>query len=207
MSKLGSLFRAREVPEVDPKVFGDEIAEKVSWKPVGVGGSNFKTHFMEEGDGRIVLKATVLYKCMSIIPFIFSVLFAYLGYQEGKWWLYGLSILTCLMFIYFLKNILRKKVFDKGIGLYWEGRNQLKPSNRSHDFSDIYAVQLLEEYCESSSKNRAGYMSYEINLVMSDLSRINVIDHGDLDAARRQAQSIGKLAVSPVWDATFGHAA
>ncbi len=50
--------------------------------------------------------------------------------------------------------------------------------------------------------NKSSYYSYELNLVLDDGSRINVVDHGNLDRLRGDAQTLSRFLDKPVWDAT-----
>ena len=45
-------------------------------------------------------------------------------------------------------------------------------------------------------------MSYELNVVLQDGSRRNVVDHGNLDALRADARELAMFLVVPLWDAT-----
>jgi|GEM_PF-6831275 len=40
----------------------------------------------------------------------------------------------------------------------------------------------------------------QLNLVLNDGERINVIDHGDLNAVRQDAQTLARLMHVPLWD-------
>ena len=44
------------------------------------------------------------------------------------------------------------------------------------------------------------YTGYELNLVLKDGRRINVMDHGDLPAMQDQAAAIAALIRKPIWD-------
>ncbi len=69
----------------------------------------------------------------------------------------------------------------------------------SAPLSSIHALQLLSEFV-SGSKN--SYHSYELNLVLNDGSRINVVDHGNLERLRADASTLSQFLDKPVWDAT-----
>jgi hypothetical protein len=55
--------------------------------------------------------------------------------------------------------------------------------------------------CEYVTGNKSSYYSYELNLVLDDGRRINVIDHGNLDRLRSDAQPLSRFLDKPVWDA------
>jgi hypothetical protein len=56
----------------------------------------------------------------------------------------------------------------------------------------------LTEYV---SGNKNSYYSYELNLVLNDGSRINVVDHGNLKQLRSDTQTLSQFLGKPVWDA------
>ncbi|MDP6491172.1 MAG: hypothetical protein QGG69_05335 [Kiritimatiellia bacterium] len=58
--------------------------------------------------------------------------------------------------------------------------------------------QLLSEYCRS---DKSSYYSYELNLVLQDGSRINVVDHGNKTKLREDAATLSEFLGRPVWDA------
>ena len=78
------------------------------------------------------------------------------------------------------------------------------------DLTDVYAIQLIKEYVRDNSGSKPGtvsyagpYYSYELNLVLKDGERMNVVDHGDLQRIRADAIRLGGFLGSlPVWDAT-----
>ncbi len=49
------------------------------------------------------------------------------------------------------------------------------------------------------SKN-GSYYSYEINLVLHNASRVNVIDHGNHQAVIEDAETLAQALGVPLWD-------
>ena len=96
------------------------------------------------------------------------------------------------------------RVFDQTCGFFWRGRKGSEMmgaggrSDSSAPLSSIHALQLL---CEYVTGNKSSYYSYELNLVLDDGRRINVIDHGNLDRLRSDAQPLSRFLDKPVWDA------
>ena len=72
------------------------------------------------------------------------------------------------------------------------------------DLADVYAIQLIKEYVTTyGTEHSRSYYSYELNLVLKDGERMNVVDHGDLQRIRADAIRLGGFLGSlPVWDAT-----
>ena len=118
-------------------------------------------------------------------------------------------------------------VFDKQIGYFWKGwkspgtvfdtikiesgGNTLwgqkmmdnlfnkKTSENVVELNKIHALQIISEYCRG---NKSSYYSYELNIVLEDGKRINVIDHGNLNALRQDAATLSEFLSKPVWDTT-----
>jgi len=63
---------------------------------------------------------------------------------------------------------------------------------------DIHALQLISEYCGG---NDGSYYSYELNLVLENGKRINVVDHGNKNKLRKEANNLSAFLAKPVWDA------
>ena len=63
---------------------------------------------------------------------------------------------------------------------------------------DIHAIQLISEYI---SGEKSSYYSYELNLVLKDAGRINVIDHGNDGVIINNAKILSRFLDVPVWDA------
>lgn len=92
---------------------------------------------------------------------------------------------------------MRPIVFDKREGLFWKG---CKPqvmmpvdevTTRYVRLESIHALQIIAEYI--SGKN-GGYYSFELNLVLQDGNRINIVDHG---RRGKLAEDAGVLAECP----------
>ncbi len=104
--------------------------------------------------------------------------------------------------LYFLSEPI---VFDRYTGYFWRGRENpmdaAEPNQQKYcaAFTDIYALQLLTRY------NRAGKRSgcrYELNLVLNDSSRLNIISHGNIAKLRKDAAVLADFLIKPVWDST-----
>ena len=68
---------------------------------------------------------------------------------------------------------------------------------RDVPLSEIHALQVLSEYCRG---NKSSYTSYELNLVLHDASRINIMDHGDPKSLRADARKLADFLGVPLWD-------
>jgi hypothetical protein len=96
-------------------------------------------------------------------------------------------------------------VFDKSKGYFWKGRNVPTEKNIKRTLKeythleDIHALQLISETCWRNEDR--SYRSHELNLVLKDGRRINVVDHGVEGNIRECARRLSQFLEVPVWDA------
>ncbi len=194
----------------DPAVFGDPLAKEISWSPAQRGGSNFSTHkLIKVSSERVEFRATVFAKIFYAI-FLLVGLGLVTGFfvtliSTGKAVLPLLSGLVfavlggCLCY-FGTKPI----VFDKTLGYFWKGKKSPqevanKDSLKCYaEIKDAHALQLISEHIRN---NKSSFYSYEINLVLHDGQRINVVDHGNIKKIREDITTLANFLGLPVWDA------
>ena len=196
LKKIFSLFQDnREI--LDLSAFGNEIAFKTSWEPLVGGGTNFCTHRAQKN---VSLMGDVFVFKMTIQAFLFAISFAAAGamfaiagaageFENKIGWL-GLGFLA--FGCWELWSLRRKESrFDRY-------SNELAQGKKSFDLKNIEAIQLIREYVRGSESS---YYSFELNLICSDGSRINIVDHGALRKLREDAALLAEYLSIPVWDA------
>lgn len=206
----------RTQTQVDPSKFEDPIAETTKWAPLKQGGANFCTHklvdvalhriefrasfgaklfflaFLLIGLGvtigfsyKLISQDTITFSLDTIFPLLVGLIFAVAG---GSLYYFGTKPI----------------VFDKNSGHFWKGRidpnvafnkDSVKVWTR---LEQIHALQLISEYCSGS---KSSYYSYELNLVLNDGERINVVDHGKLNKIQDDANRVSGFLEKPVWNA------
>lgn len=213
--KLKSLNR--ESVAFDATKFKDPIAVNTEWTPVRGGGANFKTHdLVQINSSRIVYKSSFRAKLFYSV-FLFAGLGFMFGfsYQEFSNSSLNISFSTIFPILFgFLFAIIggllllfgtKPIVFEKGNGYFWKGRKNPETVYNINDIKhctklkDIHALQIISEYVRG---NKSSYYSYELNLVLEDASRLNVVDHGNLKKIREDAQKLSLFLKKPAWDAT-----
>lgn len=200
----------------DPSVFNDPLATQTDWVPAKSGGANFRTHnLVTVSPDRLEFRASIAAKLFGML-FLLAGLGVMVGFsavniQSGRAAfnmetvfpvIFG-AIFTCVgaAVLYFFTQPV---VFDRKKGFFWKGRTApdevLRKDSIKHfaELDRIHALQLLSEYCRG---NKSSYYSYEINLVLTDGNRINVVDHGNAQKIREQAETIAEFLKKPVWDA------
>lgn len=204
---------ARQQLQVDRSRFNDPLAEQIQWTPAKGGGANFRTHALRE------VSMHRLEFRMSPGGMIFNMIFLLSGL--GTMVFFGLRyhsdmpvselllpLLFGLVFALVGGGMLffsaRPIVFDKELGWFWKGYKKpslsggAKQPKISMPLHRIHALQILAEYVRS---DKSSYYSYELNLVNRDGTRINVVDHGNYERLREDAQKLSDFLGAPIWDA------
>lgn len=200
---------------IDVSEFGDPLAERISWSPKKGGGTNIKSHsLVKEGYNRYSFKATysakIFFGVFILVGAIFPIVFL-AGGTEGQGvvsWekvaVTGFGLLFMGIGILMGYLFMRPIVFDKSVGFFWKGWKQPEMYGRDNPkgairLGEIHAFQILSEYVRS---DKSSYHSYELNLILKDGTRYNVIDHGNISALREDAKELSEFLGKPVWDIT-----
>ncbi|MFO8067108.1 MAG: hypothetical protein R6U11_05970 [Bacteroidales bacterium] len=215
LKKLKTLIKTvGSIEPFDATRFNDPLAESIEWIPQKRGGSNFHTHKMVAVDShRLEFRPTLGAKLFSglfiTVGVGFPILFLTAGSDspdmESVWGVLGILLFGALFagvggWIYY--SMAKPRVFDKYTSMYWKGHKKPDYIYRPEDekdatmFSNIYAIQIIREYVKS---DKSSYYSYELNLVLDDGRRLNVIDHGKKNEILEDARELGEFLDVPVW--------
>ena len=198
----------------DPSQFGDPIATQTNWKPAIGGGSNFRTFkLVKVNPYRVEFKTT-------IVAILFSLIFALPGIGLLLFLIpivdwssidSGIIIGSLLGLIFaslggymFYKQML-PIVFDKNEGFFWKGRKPqaemftYEATARHARLELVHALQIVAEYI----RGKNDFYSYELNLVLKNGKRINVVDHGNRNKLVEDAGVLAEVLGIPVGDATI----
>lgn len=182
----------------------------IDWTPLKGGGANFRTHHL------VVANPHRLEVRTSVQMILFCGLFIALGAGVGGVFIVSglrsgdlvqalMPGLVGLVFVLtgalLLRSASKRRVFDRTLGGYWRGSGKLSnPQALAAQaewawLQDIKALQLLQERItsRSSSGGSRSYWSYELNLVLSDGRRLNVMDHGNYNRLRQDADAIAQF--------------
>ncbi|NRD21491.1 hypothetical protein HNV08_15660 [Winogradskyella eckloniae] len=192
-----------------------DVKSKVSTAPLKRGGSNFKTNVLVEKSS-----SKLLYK-PSIGAAIFSFLFFAVGLgclffglfqffkttteiESLNWFLllFGLIFFAAGSFLFY--SFYKPRVFDKQLGIYYKAytidihKIKKDTTKKYIPLNTIIALQIIGEHVKS---DKGSYKSFELNLVLNDCSRKNVVDHGNLKSIIIDAEIISKFLNVPIWHA------
>lgn len=218
LEKLEEIANAafKNVKVFDPSIFNDEVANKTEWKSLANGGSNFKSNkLLELSSTQLMYKPTLM---AYIFPMVFIGMFIagaiMIAFTFAKQYGY-IAYIGALVFtvvpifagFFILRSSVKARVFDKREAIFYKGK---KPSFRDYNkitknqcpLNKIYAIQLIKKHITSSSSGSSSTQTYyEMNLVLTDTFRINVIVGSDSYYVRNDAKKIAAFLNVPVWDA------
>ena len=192
-----------------------EIKNTVETFPKKPGGASFKTHKL------IQISPSKLAYQPSVFGIVFCSLFIFIGIGILSYNIFSIvksetfslkefttiksivGIIFTIVGSVFLFTMMTPRVFDKSINFYHKSfKSPLKNARNSdkiNRLSDIVALQIIGEHINSSDNP---YKSFELNLVLNDARRKNVIDHGNLKAVIKDAEVLSQFLNVPIWHAT-----
>ncbi|GGI57403.1 hypothetical protein [Winogradskyella haliclonae] len=191
------------------------IKQAVNIYPLKPGGASFRTHKLVQ-----VSSSKMAYQ-PSIFAIVFCSLFLFIGIGLLSYNAYlitnkdaiissnfsVISIIAGVIFSIiggvFLFSIITPRVFDKRINLYYKSFSYslryMGTSKKAHKLSSIIALQIIGEHVNSGDNP---YKSFELNIVLNDASRKNVVDHGNLKSIVSDAKILSEFLNIPIWHAT-----
>ena len=210
----------------DPSQFGDPVAMQTDWTYTTKGiiaGTDFQTHKLAKVDSsRLEFRATavallfyLLFLVGGVVAF-FTILYKLFlsggfSFITGK--IVRIIIAVVITPLFAIIELISwgmfysgttPIVFDNLSGLFWKGRktpNEVFSENPLTEFAklkDIHALQLISKYFRGG---RSSYYCYELNLVLQNGKRINVVAHGNEDKLREDTGTLSTFLGKPVWDA------
>jgi hypothetical protein len=199
----------------DPSSLGDPVAMKTEWTTAGAAGTNLRTRrLVEAGPDRLefrvsagVILFVVFLLLQSLIPIA---LFGAFVYHAGLFTIEAAALcFGCLFYLVPSGLLLYYNtvpiVFDRLRGYFWKGRRAPDEGyddigvRKAARLTDVHALQIIAILQRSG---RGSYYMYELNLVLKDGSRLNVVGHRDQPGIRKEASTLSRFLGKPVWDAT-----
>jgi hypothetical protein len=100
-----------------------------------------------------------------------------------------------------LRDLNRRRWFDKRTQLFTKDAASNEPELRV-PFADIVALQLLKKRVKrKKNSDLGGWECLELNLVLRDRSRVNVIVDGGVRRIEKDAAKLADFLGVPVWQA------
>ncbi len=216
--------------EIDPACFDDPFALQTDWAPLKTKGPKFRTHNLVQVNSyrlefraatwkilrhhvvpaAIIIAMTLLFINFNVLSFVKMIIFnpkAMLSNSEPIFAIF--PIIVIISMIRKIYPFIVPVVFDKRKDTSWRGcgkYNDIAKMNHSSclaRLNDIYALQIVVKHVKESESS---YCSYELNAILKDSSRINVIVHGDKAKLKADAAVLAKFLNKPLWDVTASNA-
>lgn len=199
-------------PPLNPEIL--DRHKDIDWTFIGNVGASFKSHKASQKSSHIVtIQPTLeLFLFLSFGIVISGGLGIYLYIDSndinanGRWGLLEKTMVTFTLVSLFLGSLYsliyelrRIKYFNKKINSY----TVLKKNECQ--LTDIKAIQLLytrsltRGTSKDSRSNEYAY-DYQINLILNDNSRINVVSHGSLKGTKRDSKLLETFLNVPILD-------
>jgi hypothetical protein len=186
----------------------DPVAARTSWEPLVGGGANFRTrNLVTVSSDRLEFPASLGMKAFGGVFALIGLVSVGVGATVGSWIAVLAGAIFAAVGIVLFRSGTSPVVFDKRHGAFWKGRTAPYETRRHGDLehyaelAEVHALQILPEYVRG---NKSAYTSYELNLVLRDGRRLNVVDHGDYESLRGHAETLSVFLDRPVWDAVRG---
>lgn len=208
-------FHNEVIEAKENSIQNDNFKSSVSTAPLVYGGASFKTNVLVEKSS-----SKALYK-PSIGAALFSFIFLAVGFgvlffglvplfksnfeiASTNWFLllFGLIFSGAGSFMFY--RFYKPRVFDKHLGVYYKAYNvdihkiRRDTSKKYIPLNTIIALQIIGEHVKS---DKGSYKSFELNLVLNDSSRKNVVDHGNLKSIIKDAEILSEFLNVPIWHA------
>lgn len=191
----------------------DPVALKASWDPLKPGGANFKTHELAASPHRFEVRHSAGGLAFAGVFAGFGALFVLIGLVilVGDARLGGLVFaFVGSVFVAAGVYMLRREgplTFDLRAGVYYRGKAYRSGASSpavQGALASIHALQLLQETIRSSSGGGpSSFTSHELNLVLADGTRVNVLDHGKGEAVLDAAKQLAAALDVPIWQAAY----
>ncbi len=204
-----TLFTRPNFSFLDPHKFNDPIALKTSWRPQSNNGLKMRNMRLRiVSDDRVEFEMTPMALLGPTIFMVATILLVLgilaLNTPIGSFAFNLLAVLALSCFTVaaaMIRNDLVPRQFDKELGYFWIGEPESafedgKFVGKGCHLSEIHAVQLIQGSLRYD-------INYEVNLVLENGRRINLIGHINRTALYDDAQELARFLRVPMWDATI----
>jgi hypothetical protein len=192
-------------------VAADPVAAVTQWTPLRHGGrSALRTHkLVQESPDLLELRVSLqswLFHLVWIGAGVAAVVYSLVRpgvlstSESGRLIVAVIGLAIALWILYQFSGACAPVCFDMRAGVMRRGWSRAGGS--VIPLPEIHALQIIQEQCESSkaSKQRVRYMSYELNVVRKDGSRLNLLDQRGRTGVQDDARRIADFLGIPLWD-------
>ena len=169
--------------------------------PLKPGGASFQITRLVFGQYSIVVRMTwkfYLLFCIIAVPINVPILIALASSKRIDWGLFCvLVLLDSLITFYIIYSLIRRNypLFDIVKGIFYP--NGRKRDDSGIPFNQLDHLQIVAEHCHTSKNS---FYSYELNVVLKDGTRHNIMDHGSSKLLLADAQRLASRLSLPLVD-------
>jgi len=182
----------------------DPIAQKTEWTPLDRHAASFITHkLIKKSFSQMQFEATLGLKIFYLFPAVFGIFLGMVFSDSFNIIIFIICIILILAGILLYLFNTKPIIFDKNKGYTWKGKiedypYQIMKNNKIKCISlnQIHAIQLLR----SSVK---WVVSYEINLILKDGKRYDVIGHYNLEKIKEDAETLSNFLRILLWNISY----
>ncbi|MFP4846851.1 hypothetical protein [Winogradskyella sp. PE311] len=185
------------------------LKKQVSTSPLVSGGTNFQTHVLKQSHNSIIRYnpsfGGILFVSIFFIVGLALVFFNFVNYKGlfsspsiSNFFTLAIGLVFSFAGAYIGFRLFKPRIFNKNLGYYYKAYKVKLNTKNCIALKSIVALQIIGE--SISSKN-GSYGSFELNLVLKDGLRTNVIDHGSLKSIISDAYVISEFLNIPIWHA------
>lgn len=153
-----------------------------SWEPISLSGSGYETHHYEKRDNKLMPFPSGITTLLGGLFALCSAILLLDPMQGNE----GLGYLLVCMFTatvgFVMMSASDKALFNKSNNSFQRNAFCL-----SKDLENAHCLQILEKEIDRPNK---WFLCYELNLVMKDGSRINILNHANYDSIVNSANEI-----------------
>ncbi len=202
----------RELLEWVLEGIADPLAQEIEWTPLVGWWASFGTHrLITNPQGNLEFQATAFAKMFALLFVVLGVVFDIVVFANlfdanniGFELILPLFLSTAFTFgwLYMYRHFSRPIVFDKQLGYFYKGKPQMNlglidPTDKNIvPLSSIHALQIITERVQTKN---ASFLSHEINLILDDKRRINIVDHANLTQIHAESKQLAEYLGVPVW--------
>ncbi len=147
----------------------------------------------------------VTFVVLMIITIVGGILIS--NHQTGEWDLESTVFAFVMPYALYksfsyMHTWLQPKFFDTFRGVYYSHWFQItnptsKQAEQTIPIKDIVALQILKKRVRADNRST---VSHELNLVLKDMKRVNVIDHSKIKTMKKDALKLARRLGIPLWD-------
>ena len=178
----------------------DPIANKTHWQSMASGAAKFKMQQLETSKTGFNLSASFEIKlfCWAfIVGGLAPISIEYLFMWENIEFILDPLLSAPGMFV--LVGVILSWAFTGNNIEFNKLSRSIHTSERNIPFSEVYALQVISSL--AGGHGHGIYRNNELNLVLNDGQRINLLNHGGIEAFEYQELQLSKLLNVPVWQA------